>query len=186
MKNSIKNILQPAPGIPVIFLLVATAACNAPAHKQRDNTAMEAINQKAIGAMLDSFNVAAANADFDRYFSFFADSATFIGTDATERWNKQQFMTWAKPHFDNKHTWDFKVLERHIYPDKMLNIAWFDELLNTRMKICRGSGVVTKEGSRWKLQQYVLSMTIPNAQADTVISIKTREEEPIINKLLQQ
>jgi hypothetical protein len=40
--------------------------------------------------------------------------------------------------------------------------AWFDELLNTQMKICRGSGVLVKIGQEWKIKQYVLSMTIPN------------------------
>lgn len=180
MKN--KNFICPALSIPILFLLIATEGCNAPISKQENND----IHQKEISAMLDSFNVAAANADFNRYFNFFADSAIFIGTDATERWNKQEFMTWARPHFDRGHTWDFKVLERHIYPDKTLNIAWFDELLNTRMKICRGSGVVIKEGTSWKLQQYVLSMTIPNNQADTVINIKAPAEEQLINKLLQQ
>jgi hypothetical protein len=35
--------------------------------------------------------------------------------------------------------WNFTVLERHIYFDQSKK-AWFDELLNTQMKICRGSG----------------------------------------------
>jgi hypothetical protein len=28
---------------------------------------------------------------------------------------------------------------------------WFDELLNTQMKICRGSGVLVKVGNDWKI-----------------------------------
>jgi hypothetical protein len=57
---------------------------------------------------------------------------------------------------------NFTVLERHIYFDQSKKIAWFDELLNTQMKICRGSGVLVKIDGKWKIKHYVLSMTIPN------------------------
>ena len=122
--------------------------------------------------MLDAFNVAAANADYNAYFNFYTSNAIFIGTEATEYWNKDAFMIWAKTYFDKKKTWKFKALSRNIYFDKYENIAWFDELLNTQMKICRGSGVVVKEKNGWKVQQYVLSTTIPNAEMDKVIKIK--------------
>ena len=59
-------------------------------------------------------------------------------------------MIWAKPYFDKKTTWNFTALERHIYFDKTGRTAWFDELLNTQMKICRGSGVLVKIGKEWK------------------------------------
>jgi hypothetical protein len=61
--------------------------------------------------------------------------------------------------------------------------AWFDELLNTQMKICRGSGVVEKQGKEWKIKHYVLSMTVPNDVADKVIEIKAPTEDVIIKKL---
>jgi hypothetical protein len=55
---------------------------------------------------------------------------------------------------------NFTVLERHII---LINQRkWFDELLNTQMKICRGSGVLVKIDGKWKIKHYVLSMTIPN------------------------
>jgi hypothetical protein len=149
---------------------------------QPDSAAL-ANDKIQIGAVLDSFNTVAAKADFERYFSYFADDAVFIGTDATENWNKKNYMNWAKPHFDKGKTWNFRSIERHIYFDKTGNTAWFDELLDTQMKICRGSGVLTREGADWKLQQYVLSMTVPNSLADTVITIKTAAENSIIEKL---
>jgi len=142
--------------------------------------------RKEINIMLDSWHNAAAKADFNTYFNFFNDDAVFIGTDATENWDKKSFMSWAKPHFDKGKTWCFKPLERHIYVDTSGKIAWFDELLNTRMKICRGSGVVIKKDNEWKIQQYVLSMTIPNARTDTVIGLKAPIEDSIINKLLKK
>lgn len=164
---------------------VATAclffACNAGDTKQIDTDNTE--SKKQIAAMLDSFNVAAANADYNRYFDFYTADATFNGTDATENWDKTAFMAWAKPYFDKKTTWNFTALKRNIYFGSHADIAWFEELLNTQMKICRGSGVVVKQGSGWKVQQYVLSTTVPNAILDSVIKIKSPVEDSLIRKL---
>lgn len=135
-----------------------------------------------IGTMLDGFNVAAAKADFTTYFNYFADESTFIGTDATEVWDKKQFMVWAKPYFDKKKTWNFTSLKRNIYFSKDGKLAWFDELLDTQMKICRGSGVVEKINGQWKVKQYVLSVTVPNDVVDKVVT----EKAPIEDALIQQ
>lgn len=137
----------------------------------------------AISKILDDFNVAAANAQFDKYFNFFADESTFIGTDATEIWNKNEFKEWAKPFFDKKTTWNFTSLKRNIYFSQDGKYAWFDELLDTQMKICRGSGVLEKVGNQWKIKQYVLSATIPNDVIDEVTKIKTPIEDAIISNL---
>ncbi|SIQ54714.1 SnoaL-like domain-containing protein [Chryseobacterium sp. RU37D] len=136
-----------------------------------------------IGTMLDGFNVAAAKADYITYFSYFADESTFIGTDATEVWNKKTFMNWAKPHFDKKRTWNFTSLKRNIYFSKDGKLAWFDELLDTQMKICRGSGVVEKINGEWKVKQYVLSVTVPNDVVDKVVAEKAPIEDILIQKL---
>ncbi|AYZ11429.1 hypothetical protein EGY05_05590 [Chryseobacterium arthrosphaerae] len=139
--------------------------------------------KKEISAMLDAFNVAAAKADYNTYFSYFADESTFIGTDATEIWDKKAFMVWAKPHFDKKKTWNFTALKRNIYFSKDGKLAWFDELLDTQMKICRGSGVVEKINGQWKVKQYVLSMTVPNDVVDKVVAEKTALEDVLIQEL---
>lgn len=139
--------------------------------------------KSAISTMLDGFNTAAAKADFNTYFSYFADESTFIGTDATEVWDKKAFMVWAKPYFDKKKTWNFTALKRNIYFSKDGKLAWFDELLNTQMKICRGSGVVEKINGSWKVKQYVLSMTVPNDVVDKVVAEKTAIEDVLIQEL---
>ncbi|MCX8524457.1 nuclear transport factor 2 family protein [Chryseobacterium formosus] len=136
-----------------------------------------------VSTMLDDFNVAAANAEFEKYFSFFADESTFIGTDATEIWNKQEFKVWAKPHFDKKKTWNFTSVRRNIYFSKDGKLAWFDELLDTQMKICRGSGVLEKINGQWKVKQYVLSMTIPNDVVDKVVLEKSVLEDVLLQEL---
>jgi hypothetical protein len=155
------------------FLLVAFFAAAQNPEKQK-------INQ-----MLDNWHKAAADVKFDDYFNALADNAIYIGTDATENWYKKDFQIWAKPYFEKGTTWDFKALERHIFFDASGKIAWFDELLNTQMKICRGSGVLVKIGNEWKIQHYVLSMTIPNDKVDAVVKIKSPIEDLLI-KTLQQ
>lgn len=94
---------------------------------------------------LNQWHEAAAHADYNSYFGFMDDDAIFIGTDATERWTKSEFEVYAKPHFEKEKAWSFTSLERTIYLDNHGKIAWFDELLDTSFKICRGSGVLNKQ-----------------------------------------
>lgn len=136
-----------------------------------------------VNQLVDLWHKAASEANFKQYFDVMADDAIFIGTDATEYWNKQEFENYAKPHFDKGKAWSFTTLERHIYFDSTGDTAWFDELLDTQMKICRGSGVLVKTGGRWKIKHYVLSMTIPNETSKSVITIKSPIEQPIITRL---
>ena len=141
------------------------------------------VSKSNINATLDAWHKAAADANYNAYFSLMADDAVFIGTDATENWNKTAFQAYAKPHFDKGKAWNFTALERHIYFDETGKTAWFDELLNTQMKICRGSGVLVKIGTEWKIKQYVLSMTIPNDNSNEVIKVKASLEDVMIKKL---
>lgn len=137
----------------------------------------------AINTVLDNWHKAAANANFNDYFSYLTDDSIFIGTDATENWNKKAFQDFAKPFFDRGRAWNFTALERHIYFSKDGKTAWFDELLNTQMKICRGSGVLVKVKNTWKIKHYVLSMTVPNDTSDAVVKIKAPIEDALIEKL---
>lgn len=155
-------------------------SCTSSVDKTANNALDENKERLVIDSMLNDFNTAAANADFESYFGYFTEDAVFMGTDATEYWKKGAFQTWAKPYFDQKKTWSFRSVQRNIYFGKQPDIAWFDELLDTQMKICRGSGVVVKQDNQWKIQQYVLSMTIPNAMVDEVVSKKSLIEDSIL------
>jgi ketosteroid isomerase-like protein len=155
----------------ILLILFVTVFSNAQTEKDK------------ISQTLDAWHKAAADAKFDTYFNLMADDAIFIGTDATENWIKPDFKVWAKPFFDKGKTWNFTALERHIFLDKTGKVAWFDELLNTQMKICRSSGVLVKVGKEWKIQHYVLSMTIPNDEVDAVVKVKAPIENILIEKL---
>ncbi len=143
----------------------------------------QTLSKVSVNATLDEWHKAAAQANYNDYFSLMTDDAVFIGTDATENWNKTAFQAYAKPHFDKGKAWSFRALERHVFFDATGKTAWFDELLNTQMKICRGSGVLVKVGNQWKIQHYVLSMTIPNENSNEVIKVKASLEEAMIKTL---
>lgn len=143
----------------------------------------ENVQKKNISKVLDDLNTFAATADYKNYFDLYAEESTFIGTDATEVWNKKEFMAWAKPFFDKGKAWNFTSLKRSITFSKDGNYAWFDEVLDTQMKICRGSGVLEKIGGKWKIRQYVLSTTVPNKVIDEVVKIKTPIEDALISEL---
>lgn len=165
----------------IYALILFLVSCEMISAQKRD--AKFEKDKAAIITMLDGFNVAAAKADFTAYFNYYADQSTFIGTDATEIWDKKAFMIWAKPHFDKKKTWNFTSLKRNIEFSKDGKLAWFDELLDTQMKICRGSGVLEKINGIWKVRQYVLSVTVPNEIVDKVVVEKTPLEDALIQQL---
>ena len=143
----------------------------------------ENVQKKNVSKVLDDLNTFAATTDYEKYFDLYAEESTFIGTDATEIWNKKEFMVWAKPYFDKGKAWNFTSLKRNITFSADGKYAWFDELLDTQMKICRGSGVLEKIGGKWKIRQYVLSMTVPNDVNDQVTAIKAPIEDALITEL---
>jgi ketosteroid isomerase-like protein len=162
----------------VLAVLVVLTLSGCKSMMENQTTSKENIN-----TTLDSWHKAAAEANFNDYFNLMTDDAIFIGTDATENWNKAAFQAFAKPYFDKGKAWNFTAIDRHIYFDKTGEIAWFDELLNTQMKLCRGSGVLVKIGNEWKIKHYVLSMTIPNDNTNEVVKIKTPIEDALLKKM---
>jgi ketosteroid isomerase-like protein len=143
-------------------------------------------DKEKINTVLDSWHKAAAEAKYNNYFNCMTEDAIFIGTDANENWGKAEFQAFAKPFFDKGKAWIFSPLERHIYFDKTGEVAWFDELLNTQMKICRGSGVLVKIGEEWKIKHYVLSMTIPNDNVDEVVKVKSAIDDELLISLQKE
>jgi len=140
-------------------------------------------HKQQINKTLDDWHEAAAKAQFETYFSLMTPKGVFIGTDATENWQNEAFRAFSKPYFDKGKAWSFSALERNIYLNEAQDTAWFDELLDTQMKICRGSGVLIKSEGKWKIAHYVLSMTIPNEHTNEVVKIKSTRENEVIKNL---
>lgn len=139
--------------------------------------------KRQINKTIGSWHKAAASANFEDYFDLMTEDAVFIGTDATENWTLPKFKKFSKPYFDSGKAWNFSTLERNLFVHENIMVAWFDELLDTQMGICRGSGVLKKENGKWKIHHYVLSITIPNENVDEVTKIKEEFDKALVLKL---
>ena len=113
----------------------------------------------AINKVLDGYHQAAANGEWDIYFDLMSDDGVFIGTDAQERWVKQEFRQYSS----GSNGWVYTPQQRNvnITPDGLS--AWFDEaLLSQSYGSSRGSGVLISTAVGWKISQYHLTLPIPN------------------------
>jgi len=136
----------------------------------------------AVAAVLDAFHAAAARADEGAYFALLAPNAVFLGTDATERWNKAAFRAFAHPYFAAGKGWTYTPRDRHVDLSPDGRVAWFDELLdNASYGECRGSGVLQRTGDGWRIVQYNLAVPMPNALAKELVA-RIREAAKAVPK----
>ena len=167
--------------------MILTYSCNNPSAEKEDqateNTGSQTVSKENINKVLEDWHSAASQANFEEYFGLMSGDGIFIGTDATENWQNKEFREFAKPYFDKGKAWSFTTLERNIYISENGETAWFDELLNTQMGICRGSGVLEKTQNNWKIKHYVLSIAIPNENVDEITQIKKEFDSTLISKL---
>ena len=127
--------------------------------------------EAAVSRVLDALHQAASDADFERYFGLYADEFIFLGTDATERWDREQFMEYARAPFSQGRGWTYTMTERHVYIAPGGRTAWFDERLdNAGLGETRGSGALIKVGDDWKITQYNLTIPVPNELAGEFVA----------------
>ena len=127
-----------------------------------------------VAQVLDRLNQASSTADETTYFSLFAPDARYVGTDATEHWTMAQFRAFAEPWFKRDRAWSFPATSRTITiaPIDCRCIAWFEEKLNSATYgETRGSGVMRLTDDGWKIEQYVLSLPVPNDKAAAVVAL---------------
>jgi len=126
--------------------------------------------QTQISLALDNFHQAASDANQQQYFDLLSDKAVFIGTDATERWDKNAFIAFAKPYFDKGKGWTYIPRNRHVTLAESGHVAWFDEMLDSQSYgECRGTGVLELTENGWKISQYHLTIPLPNELAKSVV-----------------
>ena len=131
--------------------------------------------EKTLDKIINEWHQNAANAAFDAYFSITTDDFIFLGTAPEERWKKKAFMTFCKPYFDKKTTWDFKPSDRLWNYSEDGNTAWFDESLETWMQGCRGTGILSRIGGEWRLSYYNLHVLIENDKIQEFISLRKKQ-----------
>lgn len=148
----------------LLSMVLACSALSSPSSMVRAQGAEHAPDTliQELGALIDAWHAAAASADADTYFGMMDEDAVYIGTEAGERWTKPEFVEFGKPYFDRGSAWAFTSTSRHIYVSDDRSIAWFEELLDTWMGVCAGSGVLQMTDDGWKVKHYHLAVTVPN------------------------
>ena len=115
-----------------------------------------------IGQVLDAYHAAAAEGDWSTYFDLMSEDGVFLGTDASERWIKNEFRAYA----GTRTGWVYRTVSRNINltPDGMS--AWFDEMLDSlSYGTSRGTGVLIRTNEGWKISQYHMTFPIPSELA---------------------
>lgn len=137
------------------------------------NVFAQSDDESAVNAVLDNYHRAAAAGDWDNYFDLMSEDGVFLGTDAGERWPKAVFREYA----GNRSGWLYTPQERNINFTPDGNTAWFDEILESASYgTSRGTGVLIRTASGWKISQYHLTFPIPNDLArDVTDQIKAYE-----------
>lgn len=161
----------------LISILVLSACSTSKIIKKDVETIKEDVN-----VFMVNWHKAAADANFDNYFNAMSKDAVYIGSAAEEIWTKKEFIGFSKPFFDRGKAWSFTTLERNVYVNQNKNFVWFDELLNTWMGTCRGSGVLENSNGKWQIKQYVLSVAIPNDDVQKVIKAKKENDAKFLEK----
>ncbi|MCB0570897.1 MAG: nuclear transport factor 2 family protein [Phaeodactylibacter sp.] len=125
----------------------------------------------AIHKLLDGWHRAAAKADADAFFGAMTPDGIYLGTDASERWLRDELREWSRPFFERDKAWDFTPSERQLYFSDDGRTAWFEEKLATWMGPCRGSGILTHTPDGWKIRHYNLAVLVPNEKMQGFIEL---------------
>ena len=131
----------------------------------------DSLELAGLDALVDDWHEAAAVADSATFFGTLSPDGVYLGTDASERWLRDEMAAWAAPFFRRDTAWAFTPRERHWSLSEDGGTAWFDEHLDSWMGTVRGSGVLTRDGSAdgpWLLRHYNLALAVPNERMDAV------------------
>lgn len=163
----------------LLFLLIMISLLPGCGNKKTGDIS-ESNLKTEIDQVITAWHKSAAMSDHAAYIGAMAGSGVYIGTDASEYWTTSEFSNWSKPYFDQKKGWNLISLQRNIYLSQNRETAWFDELLDTGLGLCRGSGVLQKTNGQWLIYHYVLSPTVPNDLMNEVKHLKSTTDSLII------
>ena len=134
--------------------------------RRKQNCINDEETKKVIDSLVNEWHHAAAVADEKTFFGRMTKDGIYIGTDASERWLRDELAEWAKKYFEGESAWDFTPLSRTINIAPGGQMAWFDELLDTWMGVCRSTGIMELRDDEWKIVHYQLSIAVPNDKLD--------------------
>lgn len=158
--------------IRLMFLGIALCLLGACSGTQSRHSFYDGMEKVMANGVLTSWHLAADQGLYEFYFDQMTDDSVFLGTDASERWTKAEFMEYAREPFSDGNGWTYKQIESHIAFDDDRETAWADELLeNEKYGILRGTSVLRKVNDRWKIAHYSLTFLVPNERAARVVEV---------------
>ncbi len=129
------------------------------------------VSTDRVAHAIDAYHDAASHASLEDYIGRMAPTGVFLGTDATERWTRDEFRAFCEPYFSEGRGWTYVPTQRHIQISRGGKTAWFDETLtNESYGTLRGTGVLTRKNGDWFIEQYSLTFLVPNVIAKEVVS----------------
>lgn len=120
----------------------------------------------SLNDFIDRWHHAAAVADEEVFYGSMAEDGIYLGTDATERWLRDELRSWAAFAFERESAWAFTAYDREVYFTDNNTYAWWEEMLDTWMGPCRASGVAEMVDGHWQIKHYHLAVTVPNEKMD--------------------
>lgn len=159
--------------IPCALLLLMPAGCTTTPRSYDYETVFMA---QRVNMVLSSWHMAADNGLYEFYFDQMTDDAVFLGTDASERWTKTEFMRYAREPFSDGNGWTYEQVEYHVAFNDQRDTAWVDEILeNEKYGTMRGTAVLVLDGENWKIAHYSLTFLVPNEKAGEVVELIAKD-----------
>ena len=137
----------------------------------RRSTGCKTKEESDINELLDNWHRAAAKGDEEVFFNSMTEDGVYLGTDASERWLRDEMKEWSSQYFERDSAWSFTPLSRNVSLSEDKSLAWFDELLDTWMGPCRGSGVLILTEDGWKIKHYHLAIAVPNENVNDYLEL---------------
>ncbi len=153
-----------------VLACAALGGC-ATVHPMRTSLDRDA-SEFGVKMVLSAWHLAASQGLYELYFDSMTDDAVFLGTDASERWTKVEFMGYAREPFSDGHGWTYVSRGPAVAFSDDGQTAWIDEVLDhEKYGVLRGTGVLMKDGDDWKIAHYSLTFLVPNEIAGEVVEL---------------
>lgn len=154
-----------------VILFLSGASLYAQSQSQINSKEITSIDQ-----MMDDWHERASRSDTS-YFELFAPNAMFLGSDSEEIWTAEEFENLYKSYFVKGDTWNFTKIDRNVYLGDYGHYAWIDEILDTWMGLCRGTGVLEKNTiGEWRIKHYSLTVLVPDELIKEYIQLLKKEK----------
>ena len=137
--------------------------------------------EQRIITVLENHHKATASRNIELLKDCFVSWAQFVGTDDSEQWSLEEYVSCLE---GTESGWDMtECLSRFIHmvgTVKIPSAMFFEVVRHAKYGLMRGSGVVIKDETEWKIVQYVLSFSVPNHVVDktNLLELLTSPKQP--------